>query len=171
MQDATTNLERIRTTPIPFAYQAHLRMSIWLYLLFLPWEIYTSFKWLTIPCTAFAACFLEIGEEIGNPFNYDANDLDLDQFCLQIQRELAEITAHPTPDPWSYIFSPWNQPFAPADRRSATEIIDENQRAAEHHGEPGVIQDVRHGLLRSYSEIVRATHHHEAQHTTWFGKS
>ena len=28
-----------------------------------------------------------------NPFNYDVNDLDLDQFCLMIQRELHEITA------------------------------------------------------------------------------
>ena len=28
-----------------------------------------------------------------NPFNYDENDLDLDQFCRMIQRELHEITA------------------------------------------------------------------------------
>lgn len=29
LQDSMSNLERIRTTPIPFAYQAHLRMTIW----------------------------------------------------------------------------------------------------------------------------------------------
>lgn len=28
-QDTMANLDRIRTTPIPFAYQAHLRMSMW----------------------------------------------------------------------------------------------------------------------------------------------
>ena len=28
-----------------------------------------------------------------NPFDYDANDLDLDQLCLTIQRELNEICA------------------------------------------------------------------------------
>lgn len=28
-----------------------------------------------------------------NPFNYDLNDLDLDNFCLTIQREMQEITA------------------------------------------------------------------------------
>jgi hypothetical protein len=28
-QDAMTNLERIKSTPLPFAYQAHLRMSLW----------------------------------------------------------------------------------------------------------------------------------------------
>lgn len=29
LQDAVTNLERIKNTPLPFAYQAHLRMSLW----------------------------------------------------------------------------------------------------------------------------------------------
>jgi hypothetical protein len=28
-----------------------------------------------------------------NPFNYDLNDLDLDYFCLSLQRELHQITA------------------------------------------------------------------------------
>lgn len=28
-----------------------------------------------------------------NPFNYDLNDLDLDSFCLMLQRDLHEITA------------------------------------------------------------------------------
>jgi len=29
LHDAITGLDRIRTTPIPFAYQAHLKMSLW----------------------------------------------------------------------------------------------------------------------------------------------
>ena len=58
-----------------------------------------------------------------NPFNYDANDLDLDGFCLSLQRELQEITAHPATDPDKFIFSSWNQPFAPADRRTAEEFL------------------------------------------------
>jgi len=54
--------------------------------------------------------FLEIGQEMyvftftqppppilkgrsENPFNYDLNDLDLDGFCLALQRDLHEITA------------------------------------------------------------------------------
>ena len=36
LQDTVTNLDRIRNTPLPFAYQAHLRISLWLYLFFLP---------------------------------------------------------------------------------------------------------------------------------------
>jgi len=33
LQDTLSNLERIRNTPLPFAYQAHLRMSLWYALL------------------------------------------------------------------------------------------------------------------------------------------
>lgn len=29
LQDTVTNLERIKNTPLPFAYQAHLRISLW----------------------------------------------------------------------------------------------------------------------------------------------
>lgn len=36
LQDTVTNLDRIRNTPLPFAYQVHLRVSLWLYLFFLP---------------------------------------------------------------------------------------------------------------------------------------
>ncbi|CAL1715235.1 unnamed protein product [Somion occarium] len=97
LQDAVANLERIKSTPLPFAYQVHLRMSLWLYLFFLPFQIYNAFRWLTIPATALTSFvlmgFLEIGQEIENPFDYDLNDLDLDHFCLVIQRELHEITA------------------------------------------------------------------------------
>ena len=34
LQDSLNNLERIKKTPLPFAYQAHLRMSLWFVLLF-----------------------------------------------------------------------------------------------------------------------------------------
>ena len=108
LQDTFNNLERIRNTPLPFAYQTHLRLSLWwvtfavessgvkyeltmyrsdrLYLLFLPFQIYSAFKYLTIPyvychrvrthilllsfqsATAFASFlllgFLEIGHEM-----------------------------------------------------------------------------------------------------------
>ena len=29
LQDTLSNLERVCNTPLPFAYQAHLRMSLW----------------------------------------------------------------------------------------------------------------------------------------------
>ncbi|KAG8835607.1 hypothetical protein FRC17_002199, partial [Serendipita sp. 399] len=119
-QDSMAAMERVRNTPIPFAYQVHLRMCLWIYLALLPFEIYASFGWLTIPMTTFATLLidglLEIGQEIENPFGYEANDLDLDGFCLGIQRALHEITAHNFVSPSEFIFTDANQPFAPTDR-------------------------------------------------------
>lgn len=168
LQDTFNHLERIRSTPLPFAYQAHLRMSLWLYLFFLPFQIYSSFGYITIPGTAFASFlllgFLEIGAEIENPFNYDANDLDLDHFCLTIQRELHEITAHTAPQPGDYVFSAWNQPFAPADRRTAEELMRHDvytppgaKASPDSANEFGTVSSVRSTLLRSWRDVDSKT--------------
>ncbi|KIK70055.1 hypothetical protein GYMLUDRAFT_34503 [Collybiopsis luxurians FD-317 M1] len=164
VQDTLSNLERIADTPLPFAYQAHLRISIWIYLLALPFQIVKAFGWVTIPGTCFAAFlylgFLEIGQEIENPFNYDLNDLDLDDFCFMIQRELHEITAHPTPNPSEYVFGPWNQPFAPADRRTAAELIRANEEYTHsEHGpdsQPGS-HSISRTLLKGWRDVDLST--------------
>ncbi|TFK34234.1 Bestrophin, RFP-TM, chloride channel-domain-containing protein [Crucibulum laeve] len=163
LQDTLSNLERICNTPLPFAYQAHLRISLWLYLFFLPFQIYNSFKYISIPGTAFVSFFLigflEIGQEIENPFNYDLNDLDLDHFCFAIQRDLHEITTHTNPEP-SDFFNAWNKPFAPADQRNAeklTRLEGKYTRQAEFHvGEPG-IDSIRRTLLQGWREIDNHT--------------
>lgn len=36
LQDTFNNLERIRNTPLPFAYQAHLRISVWFVYCYVP---------------------------------------------------------------------------------------------------------------------------------------
>lgn len=160
--DCLSNLERIATTPLPFAYQAHLRMSLWLYLLLLPFQIWSALKYLTIPGTAFASFlflgFLEIGQEIENPFNYDLNDLDIDSFCLAIQRELHEITAHPVPDPSEFMFSAWNQPFAPADRRTAEDLIKNHEY--KHQDNEAGMGSVRKVLLKNWKDVDELTRHH-----------
>lgn len=163
LSDTLANLERIGNTPLPFAYQAHLRMSLWIYLFFLPWQIETVMGYLVIPGTAFAAFlflgFLEIGQEIENPFNYDLNDLDLDHFCLGIQRELNEITAHAVPtDPSQYIFSSWNQPFAPADRRTAEDLIKQGTEAYTHNSQsqPGMMS-IQRTLLKAWKDVDEHT--------------
>jgi ion channel-forming bestrophin family protein len=163
LQDTLSNLERIGNTPLPFAYQAHLRMSLWLYLFLLPFQIQSAFKYLTIPATAFASFlllgFLEIGQEIENPFNYDLNDLDLDHFCHAIQRELHEITAHPSPDPETYLFSSWNQPFAPADRRTAEELT-LNSEEYQHQDVDGEgMVSIRRTLLKNWRDVDMMTRH------------
>jgi predicted membrane chloride channel (bestrophin family) len=61
-----------------FRFQLN-ELPLRLYLFFLPFQVVSSFGYLTIPGTAFAAFlllgFLEIGQEIENPFGYDENDL------------------------------------------------------------------------------------------------
>ncbi|KAJ7806490.1 hypothetical protein B0H14DRAFT_3484079 [Mycena olivaceomarginata] len=129
------------------------------------------------PC-AFASFvllgFLEIGQEIENPFNYNLNDLDLDNFCLAIQRELHEVTAvqspsllifarstHTMPDPTSFVFVAWNQPFAPADRRNADELTVnwEEYRDLNHADvEPGMAT-IRRMLLKNWRDVDRITRH------------
>ncbi|KAI0764800.1 Bestrophin, RFP-TM, chloride channel-domain-containing protein [Fomes fomentarius] len=162
LQDTVTNLDRIRNTPLPFAYQAHLRISLWLYLFFLPFQVWSSFGYLTIPATAFASFlllgFLEIGQEIENPFNYDMNDLDLDAFCLTIQRELHEITAHTSPEPDEYIFTTWNQPFAPSDRRTAEEMVNDINHS--YHTVDTGMHSIRRTLLKSWWDVEQITRSH-----------
>lgn len=99
--------------------------------------------------------------------------LDLDHFCLSIQRELHEVTAvrntaafhlvfathailqHPCQDPDTYIFTDWNQPFAPADRRSANEMLNDEQHPY-HHPEAGAYS-IRRTLLKSWQGVDEMT--------------
>jgi putative membrane protein len=55
LQPALSDLDKIATTPIPSAYSFHLRFSVWIYLFFLPFQLYTSLGWLSIPATALAS--------------------------------------------------------------------------------------------------------------------
>ncbi|KAL0959299.1 hypothetical protein HGRIS_014563 [Hohenbuehelia grisea] len=77
--DGLTGLERILTTPIPFSYSIHLWTVTTIYCLLLPFQIWKTLGWLSIPGTVIAAFFfygfLVAGEEIENPFGYDKNDL------------------------------------------------------------------------------------------------
>ncbi|CCO26775.1 hypothetical protein BN14_00806 [Rhizoctonia solani AG-1 IB] len=139
-------------------------MAIWLYLFFLPFQIYDNLKWITIPATCFAAFlflgFLEIGAEIENPFNYDDNDLDIDGYCLAIARELAEIMAHEPKAPSSFIFNNFNQPFAPADRRTATQLLSD-QNGNEYLDETHGMDNVHATLVRSWRSVTEMTTHHK----------
>jgi len=84
-----------------------------MYCLALPFQLWSTLKWLTVPGTAvvtfFFFGFLSIGEEIENPFGYDKNDLNLDHFTNTIiASELAAITETPAPDVQRWAFSPDN---------------------------------------------------------------
>jgi predicted membrane chloride channel (bestrophin family) len=114
--DALTGLERILTTPIPYSYSVHLWAVTLVYCFFLPFQLWPTLKFLTIPGTIMASFiffgFLVAGEEIENPFGYDKNDLDMDHFTNEIIRqELAAISATSSPDPKNWVFSSVNNRF------------------------------------------------------------
>ncbi|EGG00846.1 uncharacterized protein MELLADRAFT_111510 [Melampsora larici-populina 98AG31] len=129
MSDCLTNLDKILTTPIPYGYIVHLKLVIWGYLIFLPFQLVNTFGLCTIPATALVAIaflgFMRVGQEIENPFGYYLNDLDMDYFCHHlIAPELAKITAWPPPDPSEFIFSPSNIPLLDnRDLRSGVDLL------------------------------------------------
>jgi len=99
--------------------------------------------------------FLELGQQLEVPFEYDDSDLDLDKFCALIAAELQEIAAHSPPTASSFVFSPLNTPFQPFDRRSAPEILasfSEKHGGTDQDGVKGV-PGMRHFLARHWHEL------------------
>src|SRR5262245_6900782 len=93
--DAAGGCERIRCTPLPFAYVVHLRRCLLLYCLTLPFALLELFGWWTVPVTLLVGYLLlgieEIGVEIEDPFGFDENDLPLDRLCATVERNLLEL--------------------------------------------------------------------------------
>ena len=73
--------ERIRKTPLPFAYVVHLRRALVIYCFTLPFALVESFGWFAILDVLFVSYTFfgieEIGVEIEGPFGDDANDLPM----------------------------------------------------------------------------------------------
>ncbi|MBM3728591.1 MAG: hypothetical protein FJW40_24600 [Acidobacteria bacterium] len=87
--------ERIRKTPLPFAYVVHLRRALVLYCFTLPFALVETFGWSTI-LDVFLISYVffgieEIGVEIEGPFGYDDNDLPLEAICETIQDNVYAI--------------------------------------------------------------------------------
>lgn len=84
--------ERIRKTPLPFAYVVHLRRALIIYCFTLPFALVESFGWFTILDVLLVAYTFfgieEIGVEIEGPFGNDANDLPLQDICETIHHNL-----------------------------------------------------------------------------------
>lgn len=84
--------ERIRKTPLPFAYVVHLRRALIVYCFTLPFALVESFGWWTVLDVLLVAyTFLgieEIGVEIEGPFGLDENDLPLEAICETIHQNI-----------------------------------------------------------------------------------
>lgn len=87
--------ERIRKTPMPFAYAVHLRRALVLYCFTLPFAMVETFGWVTVvDVLVLAYTFFgieEIGVEIEGPFGHDDNDLPLEDICETIHKNLYAI--------------------------------------------------------------------------------
>jgi putative membrane protein len=84
-----SGMEKIRSTPLPIVYVAHLRTFLFLYLLSLPYIYVGEWGWATIGLvgfTAFALLGIEgASTECEVPFNKSrCNHLALDAYCLII---------------------------------------------------------------------------------------
>ena len=87
--------ERIKNTPIPFTYSVFIKKFIFFYVMTLPFGWSFSLGYYVIPVVMlilYALTSLElIAEEIENPFGTDANDLPIDQICLNIRKHVGEL--------------------------------------------------------------------------------
>lgn len=117
--DVLTGTDRILNTPLPIAYSIAISQITWVYILLLPFQLFKSLGWVTIPASIFAAYIILgialIGREIENPFGKtllrqptheraqliqsgdDVNDLPLDAYCEQIRKDLDIIMSKSPP--------------------------------------------------------------------------
>ncbi len=99
--DYVGGCERIRKTPLPFAYVIHLRRVLVLYCFTLPFAMVETFGWATIlDVLMIAYTFFgieEIGVEIEGPFGYDANDLPMEDICITIQNNVFALAGIGSP--------------------------------------------------------------------------
>jgi len=95
--------ERIRKTPLPFAYVVHLRRALVMYCFSLPFALVDSYGWATVLDTLLVAYIFfgieEIGVEIEGPFGHDDNDLPLEDICATIQHNLLTMVELESAEP------------------------------------------------------------------------
>lgn len=94
--------ERIRKTPLPFAYVVHLRRALVVYCFTLPFALVDSYGWFTIIDILLVAYTFfgieEIGVEIEGPFGHDANDLPMQDICETIHNNVYALAGMGKPE-------------------------------------------------------------------------
>jgi putative membrane protein len=84
--------ERIKATPVPFAYTLLLHRTAYLFCTLLPFALAEALGWwtpllvVTVSYTFFGLDAL--GDELEDPFGYEMNDLPLDAVVRTVEREL-----------------------------------------------------------------------------------
>jgi predicted membrane chloride channel (bestrophin family) len=154
--DVLTGTERILNTPLPIAYSIAISQITWVYILILPFQLFKSLGWVTIPASVFAAYIILgialIGREIENPFGSDVNDLPLEAFCAQIQKDIDIIVSRPAPKTEDIVTNPDNALLYPLS----------------HHGYglwgEKSVAEIREALsAKPQLDLEREEHHHSKQ--------
>ena len=87
--------ERIKKTPLPFAYVVHLRRALVIYCFTLPFALVDQYSWGTILDVLLVSYTFfgieEIGVEIEGPFGFDDNDLPLEKICETIRTNVLAL--------------------------------------------------------------------------------
>jgi putative membrane protein len=99
MMDCCGGMERIRATPLPLVYVAHLRTFLMIGLIMLPYVLGPSWGWGTIPVvvvTAFSLLGIEAAAaEVESPFGLNrVNALNMNGYCesflMNIQQQITD---------------------------------------------------------------------------------
>lgn len=84
--------ERIKFTPLPFAYSLLLHRTAYLFCLLLPFALANNLGWWTVPVVlvvSFTFFGLDaLGDQLEDPFGNDKNDLPLSALSRNIEREI-----------------------------------------------------------------------------------
>jgi putative membrane protein len=88
LMESITACERIKNTPIPFSYYIHLKISIILFLVTLPFSMLHSLNLWSTPIVMILYFMISgveiISNEIENPFSGEPNDLPVDNLISKI---------------------------------------------------------------------------------------
>lgn len=89
----SNNLERIKNTPIPLSYVFHIKMSIFIYLVTLPFGMFHDLGLWAVPMVMLIYYIIAgveiISNEIENPFANDPNDLPTHKLFDVVLKTLA----------------------------------------------------------------------------------
>ncbi len=96
MSSVQAACERIKTTPLPFAYTLLLHRTAYLFCGLLPFGLASPLGWATPLITAIVGYTFfgldALGDELEDPFGRDVNDLPLDALTRIIERDVVAAT-------------------------------------------------------------------------------
>lgn len=168
MNDVLTGTDRILNTPLPIAYSIAISQITWVYILLLPFQLYKSLGWVTIPASTFAAYIILgialIGREIENPFGDDVNDLPLDAFCEQIRKDLDMIMSKAAPRFAHIVKQSDNQVLYPLSHLGSTGWAEKSLKEIRDAlaAKPGLLFHNSHSATTTAGSLANVHHRTEA---------